>query len=128
MVVWMSDQGRRQILDEYLWTYQELAFVPHVVWEPGLGVAGSSGSGKGALTSGAPAARAPAQEEVGLDDPVVLLGSPANPNQAEVLVVGDELPPEQWVSGFAEVHDLIPEGEPGEGRRRFWSAFQQEQG
>ena len=93
VVVWVADEGRRQILDDYLWTFEQLSFVPHQLWSPSLGE---------------------------VDDPVVLLGEPANPNRAEVLVVGDDPPPVDWARGFAEVHDLLPSGPDGERREAWW--------
>jgi DNA polymerase IIIc chi subunit len=92
-VVWVDDEGRRQIFDDFLCTIDKLAFVPHVLWQPGLGE---------------------------VDDPVVLVGEPANPNGATVLVVGDGLPPAAWARGFDEVHDLIPPGPDGDERRGWW--------
>ena len=41
----------------------------------------------------------------------------------EVLVVGDGLPPVDWVGEFAAVHDLIEPGEAGEERTRWWGAW-----
>jgi len=92
----MPDEGRRQIFDEYLWTFRKRSFVPHSQWMPGTEC----------------------------DDPVVLLGSPANPNDAEVLVVGDGLPPIDWAEGFEAIHDLVPEGQAGEARRRHWAQLE----
>jgi DNA polymerase IIIc chi subunit len=97
VVVWVADEGRRQILDDYLWTYQKLAFLPHILWGPTLGE---------------------------VDDEVVLVGEAANPNRATVLVVGDDPPPGAWAATFDEVHDLIPPGEAGEERRAFWGRWQ----
>ena len=96
VVVWVADEGRRQILDDYLWTFRKLAFVPHVVWSPEVG---------------------------DLDDPVVLVGEPVNPNRATVLVVGDDPPPGAWAATFDEVHDLIPPGAGGEERSTFWERW-----
>lgn len=101
VVVWVADEGRRQILDDYLWTFDKLAFVPHLLWTAGLG---------------------------DVDDPVVLVGEPANPNRATVLVVGDELPPGAWAASFDEVHDLIEPGSGGERRRAFWEQLRQDPG
>lgn len=97
VVVWVADEGRRQILDDYLWTFQKLAFLPHVLWGPELGE---------------------------MDDPVVLVGEAANPNRATVLVVGDDPPPGGWAATFDEVHDFIPPGETGDERRAFWDRWQ----
>ncbi len=101
VVVWIADHGRLQILDEYLWTFRKLSFVPHAVWSPEIG---------------------------DLDEPVVLLAEPANPNRAGVLVVGDELPPGEWAATFEEVYDLVPSGQDGEDRRRFWRRWSDENG
>jgi DNA polymerase-3 subunit chi len=98
LVVWVADEGRLQILDDYLWSFRKLSFVPHAVWSPTLGE---------------------------LDEPVVLVSQPANPNRASVLVIGDEPPPAEWAASFDEVHDLIPGGEDGERRRRFWQEWGQ---
>jgi DNA polymerase-3 subunit chi len=94
VVVWVADEGRLQILDDYLWTFRKLSFVPHAVWTESMGDS---------------------------DEPVVLVNTTANPNRAEVLVVGDELPPADWVASFDEVHDFVPPGEAGEPRRAFWA-------
>ncbi len=94
VAVWMADEGRRQILDEYLWTFRQLAFVPHVLWTAGM--------------------------ERPVEEPVVLVGEPVNPNGATVLVVGDELPPTDWVDSFEEVHDFLEPGEEGARRLAAW--------
>ena len=99
VVVWVADEGRRQILDGYLWTYQKLAFLPHLLWNPALGE---------------------------VDDPIVLVGEPANPNRATVLLVGDEVPPGPWAASFDEVHDFIEPGADGEVRREQWRRWQEE--
>ena len=99
LVVWVADEGRSQILDDFLWTYHRLAFVPHAVWSPSLGE---------------------------LDEPVVISSHAENPNAAEVLVVGDGFPPEDWAAGFGEVHDLIPPGDEGAQRREFWERWRRD--
>ena len=99
VVVWVADEGRRQIFDDDLWTYQKLAFLPQVLWSPKLGE---------------------------VDDAVVLVGEPANPNRATVLVVGDDLPPGPWAATFDAVHDLIAPGPAGEERRDFWDRWQKD--
>jgi DNA polymerase IIIc chi subunit len=96
VVVWVADEGRRQILDDYLWTFQKLAFLPHVLWGPSLGE---------------------------VEESIVLVGEPANPNRATVLVVGDDPPPGAWAASFDEVHDLIPPGKNGNDRRAFWDRW-----
>lgn len=96
IVVWVEDEGRRQILDDYLWTFEKLSFLPHVLWSPALGE---------------------------VDDPIVLVGEAANPNRAATLVVGDGLPPGAWAATFEFVHDLVPPGEDGATRDAFWEAW-----
>ena len=53
LIVWVADEGRRRIFDDWLWTFDKLSFVPHSVWQPSLGE---------------------------VEDPVVLVGEPGNPN------------------------------------------------
>jgi DNA polymerase IIIc chi subunit len=99
VIVWVGDEGRRQILDDYLWTYARLGFLPHAVW--------SSGMGK-------------------IDDPIVLVGEEARPNDASILVVADGMPPSTWASTFDTVHDFVPPGDEGEERRAWWQTWQKE--
>jgi DNA polymerase IIIc chi subunit len=93
VVVWVSDEGRMKILDDFLWTADKLGFLPHAVAAEAVDMAG---------------------------EPVVLVCRPVNPNRAAVLVVGDGLPPLDWAAGFDEVHDLVAPGAPGEERRAHW--------
>ncbi len=95
LVVWVADAARRRVLDDFLWTFDQVSFVPHAAWAGGEGE---------------------------VEDPVVLLGEAANPNRADVLVVGDELPPAAWATAFAEVHDFAPAGADGDQRRACWQA------
>jgi len=99
VVVWVADEGRRQILDDYLWTFEKLAFVPHIVWSPPLGE---------------------------VDDPIVLVGEALNPNRASMLVVGDDLPDGSWAATFDSVHDLVGADEEGATRREFWDRWRRE--
>lgn len=101
LVIWVADEGLRTVLDDYLWTFRKLSFVPHVPWDETLGE---------------------------VKDPVVLLGATANPNDATVLVVGDEPPPGEWAASFDEVHDFIPPGDVGEERRSFWAEWRRAAG
>jgi DNA polymerase IIIc chi subunit len=101
VVVWVADEGRRQILDDYLWTFQKLAFLPHILWGPELG---------------------------DVEEAIALVGEPANPNRATVLVVGDDPPPGAWAATFDEVHDLIPPGEAGKHRTQFWERWKADPG
>ena len=93
LVVWVADEGRRQILDEYLWTFRKLSFIPHVIWTSSMEIPSEA---------------------------VVLVGEPVNPCDAEALVVGDDIPPLEWAKGFEEIHDFIPQGGAGEERTRRW--------
>jgi DNA polymerase-3 subunit chi len=96
LVVWVADEGRRQIFDDWLWTFDKQSFVPHSVWQTTLGE---------------------------VEDPVVLLGELGNPNGATVLVIGDDLPDENWARGFDEIHDLVPPGDEGGERRAWWQRW-----
>lgn len=100
-VVWVADDHLRGVLDDYLWTFEQLAFVPHVAWNETLGE---------------------------VEDPVVLVGQQVNPNNAEALVVADELPPDEWVIQFEEVHDFLPPGEAGDQRSAWWEAWRERWG
>jgi DNA polymerase-3 subunit chi len=95
-VVWVEDESRAAILDDYLWTFDRLSFVPHAIAADGVNAS---------------------------DEPVVLVTTPVNPNRAEVLVVADGLPPLDWAAGFAEVHDLLPPGAAGDERRSHWAGW-----
>jgi DNA polymerase IIIc chi subunit len=96
VVVWVADEGRRQILDDYLWTFQKLAFLPHILWGTELG---------------------------DVEEAIVLVGETVNPNRATVLLIGDDPPTGVWAAAFDEVHDLIPPGEGGERRKEFWERW-----
>ncbi len=96
VVVWVGDEGRRQILDDFLWTYSHLGFLPHSMW------AGNMGE---------------------VSDPIVLVGEEGTPNGAKVLVVGDGLPTHEWAATFEKIHDFIPPGEEGTKRRQWWDGF-----
>ena len=100
VVVWVADEGRRQILDDYLWTFEKLAFLPHILWSPPLGE---------------------------VDDQIVVVGEPANPNRASMLVVGDDLPNGPWAATFDVVHDLVGADEEGAARREFWERWRRGQ-
>jgi DNA polymerase IIIc chi subunit len=95
LVVWVADDGRRQALDDFLWTCGRLSFIPHRLWTPALGE---------------------------VEDPVVLVGEESNPNGSRILVVGDDLPPEAWAAEFDEVYDLVPDDDDGRQRRERWAA------
>ena len=96
VVVWVSDEGRLRILDDFLWTADKLGFLPHAVAAEGVDMTG---------------------------EPAVLVCRPVNPNRAAVLVVGDGLPPLDWAAGFDEVHDLVTPDAAGDERRVHWQAL-----
>ena len=98
-VVWVADDGLRKVLDDYLWTFEQLAFIPHVAWNEAMGP---------------------------VVDPVVLVGTEANPNDAEALVVADELPPAEWAATFDEIHDFISPDEAGAEREAWWTRWREE--
>jgi len=101
IVVWVDDEGRRQALDDFLWTFAKLGFVPHALWTPSMG---------------------------DIEDPVALVGEPANPNRAQVLVIADEPPDGEWMAAFEEIHDLVPEGPEGEERAAAWDSWRMRHG
>jgi DNA polymerase-3 subunit chi len=95
VVVFVSDASRAAVLDAYLWTFSQPSFVPHALW-PGGG---------------------------DVEEPVVLVsGEAANPNGAEVLVVGDRLADLAWAASFAEVHEVIAQTAEDAGRAEAWEA------
>jgi DNA polymerase III subunit chi len=95
VVVYVSDSGRAAILDEYLWTFSQPSFVPHVMW---------TGAGE-------------------VEEPVVLVcGEPANPNGAGALVIADRLADPEAARGFAEVHDILARVAEDEGKVAAWRA------
>ena len=95
VVVWLSDRGRAAVLDEYLWTFAQNSFVPHAIWD-GIGDA---------------------------DEPVVIVsGVLANPNRAEVLVVGDRLHDPAAAREWSEVHDFVTGAAEDEGKKAAWEA------
>lgn len=96
VVVWVEDEGRAKILDDFLWTFGKLTFLPHAIAADGVDAS---------------------------EEPVVLVTGPTNPNRADVLVVADGLPPLEWAAAFAEVHDLVPPGSVGEERRGYWDSW-----
>ena len=93
VTVFLSDSSRAAMLDEYLWTFAQHSFVPHVLW---------NGQGE-------------------VEDPVALvMGTLANPNGASVLVVGDRIAEPGDAGDFAEVHDFVTTAPEDEGKRKAW--------
>jgi DNA polymerase IIIc chi subunit len=103
VAVFLSDSGRAAVLDEYLWTFAQHSFVPHVLWD---------GQGE-------------------VEDPVVVVaGTIANPNAASVLVIGDRIADPREAAGFAEVHDFVTAAPEDEGKGKLWedAGFKVEEG
>jgi DNA polymerase IIIc chi subunit len=95
VVAWVDDSGRARMFDEYLWTYAQHSFVPHVLW---------NGAGE-------------------VEDPVVVVtGSLANPNRADTLVVVDRLSDPAAAAAFPQIHDLASQAVEDQGRREAWEA------
>jgi DNA polymerase III subunit chi len=95
VVVYFADAARASVLDEYLWTFSQAAFVPHVLW---------SGAGEA-------------------EEPVVLVcGAPANPNRADTLVVGDRLADLAWAEHFEAVHEVLAQTADDAGKPEEWRA------
>jgi len=95
VVAWVDDSGRAKMFDEYLWTYAQHSFVPHILW---------AGEGEA-------------------EDPVVVVtGSLANPNRADALVVVDRIPDPVAAAAFPEIHDLASQAAEDQGRREAWEA------
>jgi len=95
VTVWVSDPGRAATLDEYLWTFAQHSFVPHSLWNG----------------------------HDSLDDPVVLVtGTLANPNQSDVLIVGDHLAEPSLAAAWAETHDLVTAAAEDADKKDAWAA------
>jgi DNA polymerase IIIc chi subunit len=95
IAVWVSDPGRAAILDQYLWTYSQSSFVPHVLWD-GVGEP---------------------------DDPVVIVaGRFEHPPGTSTLVVVDRLPDPAAAASFVAIHDLDAGGAEDEGKAQAWTA------
>ena len=95
VVVYVADARRAALLDEYLWTFSQPAFVPHCLWD---------GAGE-------------------VEEPVVVVtGELANPNRADALVVADRLADPATAAGFAEVHDVVAELAEDAGKAEAWQA------
>ena len=95
VVVFVSDAKRAAILDDYLWTFSQPAFVPHCLWDGG----------------------APVEEQV-----VLVSGELANPNGADVLVVGDRLSDLAAAGAFSDIHDVVAELVEDAGKSEAWEA------
>jgi len=94
VVVWAGDAGRAAIFNDYLWTFAQHAFVPHVVWSGGE-----------------------AEEPV-----VIVTGKLSNPIGADTLVILDRLDDPAQASGFAEIHDFVGQAPEDQGKREAWAA------
>ncbi|MCS7181501.1 MAG: DNA polymerase III subunit chi [Thermoanaerobaculum sp.] len=92
VVVWLQDQGRAVIFDQYLWTFSDTSFVPHRL----------------------------AMDQKAVEEPVAIVaGELYNPNGADHLVVLEAPKNLKQVHDFAVVHDLLVAGEE---RRERWEA------
>ncbi len=95
VTVFMSDVGRASVFNEYLWTFAQHSFVPHVLWDGAAEV----------------------------EDPVVLVaGTLANPNGSQVLVIGDRLGDPGQAALWGEVHDFVTAAAEDEGKPAAWEA------
>lgn len=95
VTVFLSDGGRAAMFNEYLWTFAQHSFVPHVLWD---------GHGN-------------------VDDPVVVVtGTLANPNGSDVLVIGDRIADPLQAAGWGEVHDFVTAAPEDEGKAKAWEA------
>lgn len=93
VVVWVADEGRAGVLNDYLWTFSPNAFVPH------------------ALSRGAE-----------VEEPVAIVtGALVNPNGADVLVVADAAPEPSLAAAFSEVHELLTASEEDQRKPSLWS-------
>jgi DNA polymerase-3 subunit chi len=96
LVVWVSDEGRAGILDDFLWTFAQHSFVPHLRWNG---------------------------RDAEVEDPVVLVtGQLANPNEATVLIIADLLAEPRQAADFAEIHDLLTPAAEDTGKQEAWEA------
>lgn len=93
VVVWVSDEGRARVLDDYLWTFSQSSFVPHAF-----------------VTSG----------KACDDAAVIVSGVLENPNGADTLVVVDRLVEFAGGDDFDEVHDLDAGTEEDAGKADAW--------
>jgi len=94
IVVWASDAGRAAIFNDYLWTFAQHAFVPHVIW----------GGGE-------------------TEEPVVIVtGKLSNPIGADTLVILDRLDELAQASAFTEIHDFVGQAPEDQGKREAWAA------
>jgi DNA polymerase IIIc chi subunit len=95
VTVFVADAGRAAMFNDYLWTFAQHSFVPHVLWD-----------GKG---------------EVG-DPVVVVTGALANPNGSDVLLIGDRIDDPGQAVPWGEVHDFVTSASEDEGKAGSWAA------
>lgn len=94
-VVWVSDAGRAAVLDDMLWTFSQSSFIPHELWD---------GAGEAS------------------DQVVLVTGTLANPNGADVLVVVDSLAQPETAKEFREIHDLVAQAAEDASKAAGWEA------
>lgn len=93
VAVWLADERKAQLFDQYLWTFADESFVPH------------------ALATGPDV----------MEEPVVLITGPLRRTPgAEVLVLLDVPPNLQAVKDFDEAHDFITTAPDDVGRAEAW--------
>jgi DNA polymerase-3 subunit chi len=95
VTVFVADGGRAAMLNEYLWTFAQHSFVPHVLWD-----------GQGEVA----------------DPVVVVTGTIANPNGSDVLVIVDRIADPGQAAGWGEVHDFVTAASEDEGKAKAWEA------
>lgn len=96
VVVWVADDRKAKMFDEYLWTFADEAFVPHALW---------TGS-----------------QPIGEEPVLVCSGSLVNPHGATVLVLLDPPQELEGLAPFEEVHDFITTLPADAGRGEAWRA------
>lgn len=93
--VWLADERKAAIFDEYLWTFADEAFVPHARWGDGGEV----------------------------EEPVVVTsGSLRRVAEAHVLVLLDPPDRVENLAPFEEVHDFATTSPADVGRAEAWRA------
>lgn len=94
VAVWLADERKAQLFDQYLWTFADESFVPH------------------SLVRG---------DQDGGEDPVILItGSLSGTSVVDVLVLLDVPDNLDGLRGFYEVHDLITTAPEDVGRVEAW--------
>lgn len=93
VVVWLADERKAKMFNDYLWTFADESFVPHALW---------TGTGE-------------VEETV-----VVATGSLASAGQAQALVLLDPPDDVESLGLFEVVHDLATTAPVDAGRAEAW--------